>query len=127
MEHSPSVHDGVGIVVCRGVFTVKGFTDALKAVLAHQDFQAGMPCLWDCREATVGDLGSSDIRDIGATMEESASHRGHGKTAVVTGSDVMFGMARMYDLATESKRPNPFQVFRDIEQARAWLAAALST
>jgi hypothetical protein len=41
------------------------------------------------------------------------------KLAIVASADVVFGMARMYSALTE--RSAQVNVFRDIDEARAWL------
>ncbi len=43
------------------------------------------------------------------------------KLALVLSRDVAFGMARMYQSLTESNEQNHVGVFRDIDEAKAWL------
>lgn len=123
MEHSVEVRDGLGRVHYRGEFTVEGFTAAFERLLQDPGFQSGMPCVWDCTEATGAGIDAGGLETIGRLVQKNAARRGPGKTAVVAGEGVVFGMARMYDLMLDGRRENPFQVFRNMADARAWLSA----
>ncbi len=63
---------------------------------------------------------SEDTRRVVALVARLRAENGHARTACITGSDVGFGMGRMY--ATLAAETDPgFMVFRSIEEADAWL------
>lgn len=56
---------------------------------------------------------------VDAHYDPSWTHR---FTALVVDQDVLFGLARMYDLLTEHV-PTELRILRDVDEARTWLDA----
>ena len=107
------------------IFTVSGTITAPEFASAIRSFYAGevtLYSLWDLRngkiEATDNDMW--DIARSASTLNLS-SRRG-GKTALVAGEGRPFGLARMYQLITDTMTlPFDIRVFSSIEDAHTWL------
>lgn len=78
--------------------------------------------LWDLINSDVSDIKENDIKHIAQTSINSATNRPSGKTALVSLTDLTFGLSKMYE-AYKKNRPLPFEtkVFRDIEKAYKWI------
>jgi hypothetical protein len=85
----------------------------------QRDGNLDRPELFDARGATT-DLTADQIRRL---VRRAASMRRAGDvgpTAIVTNSDVVFGMGRMYSLLADGAGVAA-EVFRDLESATRWL------
>ncbi|MHC4342590.1 MAG: STAS/SEC14 domain-containing protein [Planctomycetota bacterium] len=99
-----------------GVLTDSDVIEFEKGLRDDPEFEPDFRQLADCRA----------IDEIGMTREgvEEASSRSpfsHGsRRALVVGSDVAFGMARMFENLRHEAR-DEIRVFREAEEARRWL------
>ena len=81
----------------------------------------GAPELFDARDATTT-LTAPEVRRLVDVMRSYAKQQALGPTALVTRSDVVFGMARMYGILSNDFDPR-FGVFRNLTDAVRWLDA----
>jgi hypothetical protein len=80
------------------------------------DFRPDFNQLFDGRDVTRLELSGACVREIAtARMFGEGSLR-----AIVVGMDLGFGMARMFELLRDDA-PEQIRVFRNIDDARAWL------
>ena len=77
--------------------------------------------IFDARDATTN-LMPTDVRQLIGVMRGHANQGTLGPTALVTRSDVVFGMARMYGILS-SDFDARFQAFRSLIDAEGWLNA----
>jgi hypothetical protein len=94
-------------------------------ILAHLDTEQrdrnlDQPELIDARGA-IADLTTAQIRTLVQRAANMMRLVDLGPTAIVTNSDVVFGMARMYSLLAEGVGVVA-EVFRDLDAATRWLA-----
>ena len=96
-------------------------------LLAHKhrlvrdpDFEAGMVELSDVRGVDRLAVTPEGVRRFVEQDRVDAGRLGNYKLAIVASHDVAFGMARMYATLTE-KEASTVAVFRDMEEAKAWL------
>jgi hypothetical protein len=54
-------------------------------------------------------------------MESTAHRRSAAKAAIVVGSDVAFGMGRMFEIQSLERAEPTFRIFRDMGDACRWL------
>lgn len=90
----------------------------------HLDLEAverglELPELVDARGATTS-VTADQVRQLVARTHATGRSLPLGPTAIVTDSDHLFGMARMYAILAEPIGA-PVEVFRDIDAALAWL------
>ena len=114
-----SVH-GTLFIVAEGDITQAERLAAMQAWLNDRDFRPGLHTLADFSDATnVPSL--PELEEIAAFIRRHAKRIGRIKIAIVTKRPVTFGVARQFgalapgDLLT-------VQVFRDRDEALAWLA-----
>jgi hypothetical protein len=74
--------------------------------------------LFDVRGVTL-DLSISDLYKIAAEVRAAMGPIKPGRVAVVTNSSFIRGLARTYAAMTANENPE-FDVFHDLEEARAW-------
>lgn len=73
--------------------------------------------LWDVRGCTV-DLSNEDLREI--VEYGSARDRGAGRVAILAGSDLSYGLGRMYEVFRSSRNAE-YRAFREEDRALEWL------
>jgi len=79
----------------------------------------GIPVFVDSRGVDPPDSPET-IQQVAVNVAENAARLECGRTAILVGSDVQYGMARMFMALTELIHPN-VEVFRDEQTALEWL------
>jgi hypothetical protein len=107
------------------IFTVNGTITAPEFASAIRSFYAGevtLYSLWDLRNGKI-EATDNDMWDLArSTSTLNLSSRIGGKTALVAGEGRPFGLARMYQLITDTMTlPFDIRVFSSIEEAHNWL------
>lgn len=97
--------------------------DAGRAQAEAIKTHAGLARLWDFREADLTAWSAEDMRsfDETARSREDGTHRV--RVAALVSRDVDYGLARMYELLSESGGPGERAVFRDEASAEQWISA----
>jgi hypothetical protein len=106
-------------------FTVSGTVTARDFAIAIRSFYAGeitLHALWDFREGDV-QLTDAEIWNLARSVSTlNLSTRRGGKTAFVVQEGTSFGLARMYQLITDTMSlPFEIKVFTDLREANHWL------
>lgn len=108
------------------VLLVTGKVIAEEIVAAIEDFyrqECTRNLLWDLTRADLTELTMAQLRQILSFAQGYKHLRGKGKTAIVTASDLGFGLGRMYEILCElDNHPIPLKVFKAMPEARDWLA-----
>jgi hypothetical protein len=96
----------------------------LREVWAHQeklgkdpDFDPGFAQLLDVTQVTKLKLSSEDVRRVADSNTFSTNPR----LAIVATSSLVYGMARMFQIFREMKGEEKTRVFRDRDEALAWV------
>ena len=76
----------------------------------------------DCRKVKAL-MKPEDLRVIAADIEKMTVVPAPGRCAVLAGSDVVFGLLRMYEAYSDGS-PVEVRAFRDAAEARAWVDEA---
>ena len=98
-----------------GVLTGDELIRHARTLASDPAFKPHYNQLCDMRDVT-------EIRAAAAAIRELASLNPFGvgsRRALAVMTDVVFGMARMYQILTETS-PDEFEVFRDLDQALKW-------
>ena len=112
---------GLRTHVLIGRVSLEELKDALGEVYARPDFRPEGDTLCDLRQADLGQFSHAVVKDV---VDYVAKHRGAppgARTAVVVGRDLGFGLARMYEQMLVASADVRVMVFRDTEEAMAWL------
>ncbi len=104
---------------CSGNLTTKEMIDAINS------FYDGSPTsytLWDFSNASMNDIPSENVREMVTLIKNRGFVRQGGKTAVVTPSDLAYGLARMFQIMSDTNDfPFELRVFRYFKEATKWL------
>jgi hypothetical protein len=87
----------------------------------HADYRPEMNFLYDLQQATLQHATSDDCHMVLGQGKNLEHLRRGTRTAMVVGTDVDFGMCRMYELLSGSADFR-YGVFRDLNEAVAWLS-----
>jgi hypothetical protein len=110
------------------IFTVSGAVSAEEIVTkAAEDMAAPLTkdSMWDFSEASSAKLTTAAIEKIAQSLTSHAAHLEGGKVALVGSKMVNIGLGKMFKVfATLAGLPHTYRVFRNAEQAIAWLKTA---
>ena len=119
IEHTVDKKTGIMNVRRWGLITTQDEDSALLKRSEDPLVVPGIPVIVDCRDVDPPD--STKVTHYIAKMVTAiAAELDCGPVAIVVGSDVEYGMARMYMALTEFKHPNTM-VFRSYDNALKWL------
>jgi hypothetical protein len=77
--------------------------------------------LFDLSDVTILGVAAESVRDAARQVAQHVDPRlGEGKLAIVAPTDVLFGMARMYEILRDDS-PIEVRVFRERDEAESWL------
>ncbi len=107
------------------IFTISGTITASEFASAIRSFYAGevtLYSLWDLRNGKIKAT-DNDVWNLARSASTlNLSSRIGGKTALVAGKGRPIGLARMYQVITDTMTlPFEIKVFRSIEEAHNWL------
>jgi hypothetical protein len=107
------------------IFTVRGqltFDEQMEILV---EFYGGDPTanvLWDFRGIEGNRISSDELRKIIVFIKQHEHKRPGGKTAMVAGTDLDFGLSRMSDAYAETEKlPWKIRPFRSMEEALDWI------
>jgi hypothetical protein len=113
--------DGLILFTVRGPLGQADLEAALSSI--YEDPERTLPSkyLWDLRDAEI-DWSGEQVKEF---VHWVLAHRPEGtsRNAVVASSDLQFGLARMYEALT-SDMPVNLSVFRDMDEAHAWVTGS---
>ena len=104
-----------------GTLTPDELENALLDAYRHPDYRPDANSLCDLRGAGVEAFTGPEVRRI---VDAVLEHRGAPpgiRTAIVVGRDLSYGLARMFAQQLEAESPSDVMVFRDMDEAMAWL------
>ena len=113
--------DALGCIFIRwsGTFSSEEGAAHYREIAGYESFQQGSHLFHDVRLVDV-DVPTNEIQKVATAASPKVDPDVVRKVAVLTSSDMGFGMMRM--LASMRERPGlVLNVFRDLEEAKAWL------
>lgn len=108
------------IHIVKGELNKNLLIEKLKDIYENPDYKPDMNVLWDIREAIISSFFSADVQAVRDFVSKHWGTGGKSRAALVVSKDVDFGLARMYQILSESKTLSPVQVFRDFDEALNW-------
>lgn len=106
-----------------GRLSVAEATAALAEIGADERLRQAPTGLVDATALAGIDLEARDVRQLAFLASQADQLWTGGRWAIVAPSDLIYGMARMYQLI-RSEAPYELGVFRSTAEARRWLAAS---
>lgn len=114
---------GVVIATCSGAL---GLADAREGAMAFWGNAgwAGKAVVWDFRTARF-DINSEEVRDLARFILDRQPALPPPRVAFVTGREVDFGMARMFEVYREHPA-TVFRAFQDYAEAVSWARSQMA-
>jgi hypothetical protein len=104
-----------------GVITGEELSEHQKRLLADPEFNPAYRQLWHGGAAT-------DVRTNFATMSRlSYSYEEGARRAIYAPTDLGFGMARMFEILRSDDHSGGLRVFKDLDEALAWIGLDRTT
>ena len=119
VKHHIDLEASLGTFVVEGELDFEQLRSFVEGLYEEDLFLAGS--LFDMRSATASDLSTSQMRSLVALIEQRRRHPGPSRWAIVVSHDVDFGLSRMFEVFAD-KISTDIRVFRDIDEAKQWLA-----
>ena len=95
---------------CSGSLTEKEFLDAIQS---YYEKNPTRNVIWNFSKASLADIPSDFVRRSSEVVKRLGVARRNGKSAVIVSSDLEYGMARMFQIMTNSGEiPFTIKVFR---------------
>jgi hypothetical protein len=111
---------GVTTHVCTGRLSADEIAAGIRA---FYDEAPTPHTLWDLRDADVSGISADQIATFADLARDAAAMRGPGKTALVAAGLLAFGLSRMFEAYSDATlRPVRVRVFKNIEEAEAWIS-----
>ncbi len=110
------------IVTFRGPIVDRDLLDAYESLLGDPKYDASMDDFIDLRDVTHMGVTSAGLHRLIAMFDERDSPGYPTRSAIVAPSDVLYGVSRMFQTMRGEDHPDELEVFRSLEEARAWLA-----
>lgn len=111
---------GVVHIHASGALTDAHLFDLRERLAVDPALRPGAPRLADIREVDRLEVTPDGIHRLVAMEHDPAQPFSARRIAIVVSGDLPYGMARMYE-ALSSETPAAVRVFRDLDEARAWL------
>lgn len=116
-------HDaGMIHTLATGTLTDEDVYAHKRRLLRDPRYRPGMQEIADVRGVSELAVTPEGIRHMVAMDDRDADRLAGRRLAIVAGSDLVFGMARMYQQSAEQTAQR-IGVFRTIDEGRAWLSA----
>lgn len=110
---------GLVVMAPTGALTLAAVQDLIQRMLEHPHFTPNMACIWDLRGCDVSGMDEEDVRKIATFNASQQGRRGQGRVALVSTSDLSFGLTRVYGVLGDVPHLE-FRSFRELEAAEAW-------
>jgi hypothetical protein len=109
---------GLRTHIVSGEMDFDALSSTLEGVYSDPDFLPDLNVLWDLRDAILTVFSSGDVSRVVDVVKGNWTGA---RAALVVGRDADFGMARMYELQHDTSSSGEVRVFRDFEEATAWV------
>ncbi len=111
---------GMAIVTCSGELRGSDAMEGVEALWKNPDW-AGKSAVWDFRTAKFI-ITATEVQELADFVLSNQRDTPPERVAFVTGRDVDFGLARMFE-AFRSDPRTAFRVFRNFDKALRWASA----
>jgi len=107
--------------VLTGKFNGQELIEQVKQTYAAPGFVLRARSIWDVSRADVSEVTRDELRVLASFIQGAWRDTSDLRAAFVTGSDLNFGMARMYEQLQGVYQEDSIRVFREAEPAWEWV------
>ncbi|MCM8526567.1 MAG: hypothetical protein NE327_08635 [Lentisphaeraceae bacterium] len=97
--------------------------EMVSKAMEHPSWHSSIPALVDFRGFSAKGLSSDDVYELSELCKSLRGVLGDGGCALVMSKELDFGLARMWQMMTESHVDMEIEIFKDIDEAKEWLTA----
>ncbi len=123
IQYRIDVATGVLHVTAEGRVSDAELRDFATRAAGDPELRSGIHELIDLRSADLAEISSGLIPEVASVFGAHDRGRTEARIAIVASDDAAYGLSRMYQ-AYRDDAPFELRVFRDLEDARAWLGLA---
>ena len=105
-----------------GAITDRVLIDAYGPLLRDPAFDSTQSDLVDLRDVSHMDVTSAGLHRLIALYKARGPAEAHTRNAIFAPSDVLYGVARMFQSLRGEVAPAEIEIFRHFEQAERWMA-----
>lgn len=102
-----------------GLLSKEVIINALDLTISDKRYKKGMGRIWDIRDADLSFLDTKVIAELGQYSLKYPPGINNVKVAFVVGSDLGYGLCRMFEMLSQAKTPT--HVFRAMDKAEKWM------
>lgn len=113
---------GVIVTTARGVVTAEELEAHMRGLARNPELPRPLRELWDGRAVERFAVWGADIQRIVGGAGTADGGLGGARLAIVASQDVIYGMARMAEILSESTAVT-IRAFRELEPAQRWIQA----
>jgi len=103
----------------RGSFSSEDMLTCVEKVVSDPDFKPDFDHLVDLRDVT-NFMSSADDVKVRARRDHNSRKLNASRIAIVSSSDIVFGMSRMYEILMDDADVT-VRAFRNMDEATSWL------
>lgn len=119
MELRIDEEKNIAYIKLSGLLSKEILLSALELTVADNKYKKGMGRLWDFRDADASSLDSEAIREMAKYSLKFPPGINDVKVALVTGSDLGYGLSRMFEMSSQAM--TPISAFRAMDEAENWM------
>ncbi|MFC1499842.1 STAS/SEC14 domain-containing protein [Candidatus Zixiibacteriota bacterium] len=116
---------GIRFHIISGAVMPDVISSELSETLSRPDFDPTIPALWDVRDAE-GSISAREIKALAQLVGGLWKDQEPPRVALVVAPGLQYGLARMYQQYADLARKIEIQVFKEEEEAVAWLTSSPS-
>lgn len=104
-----------------GLVVIEDFYKIAPQIVSDPRFSSNVNMIWDVRQMDSASFTREFAESLIKLRVQIADKRGDARLAIVASDDLAYGMSRMYQGMTEGDFRQSLNVFREPEEASAWI------
>ena len=111
----------IRVHIVTGTVVAEDFIKELSEIWSNEEFPRHANVVWDLEGADVSQVTRNQVRQLAAFVQSSAEEKPEYRVAFIAGSELTFGMARMYEQLQNLFIEDSVCIFRSSEAAWKWI------
>ena len=107
--------------IVTGSIVMDEFIAELRKIYASGDVPVRANVIWDLSQADVSQVSRDDVRQLATFVQSAWRSESEFKAAIFVGSDLVFGMSRMYEQLLGLFNQDNIRIFRSESEAWEWM------
>jgi len=111
----------IAYIKMSGKITPNEFIDKYSEIIESNEYEMSMNRIWDLRDTELHQIENVEIHRVAEETKKIGGKINKVKVALVVGTDVNYGMSRMFAAYAQNNAHRDIQVFRSMEEAEGWI------